>query len=105
MIQQTKRKAPKVKRSLNSCFLTLGALKSEVYQKHGNGNDIMGRQRQTLRQKFSKTELIGWAENLYRKALIKNHPDGHKGEEEHYTKVCQALGEAFLRIKHILRYR
>lgn len=89
------------KKSINECFLVLGAPWDEVYSDRETRNN---RAKRTIYNRYCKEDLLTWAENLWKQAIVKNHPDKHKSED-FYNQTTQVINMAFQRIKLILNRR
>ena len=101
-----------IRRSINSCLLILGAPLQEIYKYGRPGvpqnikrHNPIGSPQNTIYERYTRSELLYWAENLYKDAVIKWHPDKHIGEETFYTAKCAEITEAYRQATRILSFR
>lgn len=87
--------------SLNKCFLILGAPYHEVYSTTKTYSKLLGKPANTLRNRYPREDLLHWAKNLRKKAILRYHPDKPSGNEE----MAAAINAAYDRIVHALRIR
>lgn len=85
--------------SINALLLFLGARWEDVYRPSGKPG-----KRKTIYDRYSLWELEQMAQNLYKEALIKNHPDTST-DKEASEEMCKKLSMVYCKIKKILKYR
>lgn len=92
--------------TINQCFIVLGAERDDVYSTYKNGKYSRSKNRDkfTIHSRYQKSELLGWAESLYKKAAKKYHPDMHKYRKVYYEKRMSDINYAYQRIRKILGY-
>jgi len=93
----------KKRTTINSCLLTLGANLEEVYRR-GKPKTARYAGYRTIYDQWPKAEILGWAGDLYRRAIKLYHPDLHGGRRRYQEKM-QDLNLAYEGLKRILSYR
>ena len=87
----------KLRTSVQSCLVILGADPAEVYQPRSIGiNRSCCSYGKLIHQRFSKAELLDWGRNLWKQAIYNAHPDRGGNAEE-----AIAINRAFQTLQHI----
>jgi len=100
--------------SIQKCLVILGAPRISVYRswRHtGRKTPIPSEEfkpysgKWSLYDEYNKSELMKWADDLFRGSMMKYHPDNHNPRMvSFYTKKCQEISEAHERAKKILSW-
>ena len=85
-------------RSINDCFIVLGASEDEIYLPMNTRRKR--KKDQTIYSRYSKDDLEAWAYSLWKKAIIASHPDRGGNPTN-----ARNINEAYQRIIHILKYK
>jgi len=96
---------PKKKPSLAYCLKELGAPAEQVlkyrsrlrYNCNASYND-----ENYILSDLQNSEILDWAEYLYKEKLKKYHPDLHLENQGMYIEYCQYLGEMINRVRRII---
>uniref|UniRef100_A0A6M3XLY0 Uncharacterized protein n=1 Tax=viral metagenome TaxID=1070528 RepID=A0A6M3XLY0_9ZZZZ len=82
-------------KSIQQCFVILGAKREEVYKHKGK----------TLKDRLSWSEQLYWAGNLHREMLKDCHPDGHRTDKPYWEEKSKEVNHAYRKIRDIIRNR
>lgn len=93
--------------TINQCLLALGASRDKVYSKYfrnsyGKPAPYRSGVNDKIYSRYTRDELKWMADDLYKQAVQRYHPDRHNNEQFYHDKMAE-INQAYQRIKKILK--